>query len=97
MNHPKTLDQLRKDPRIEEVWKEDDGSAFGTAYAYWATLTDGWINSLDECHSLHEPTVKQLISELRFVKRERQTAHQERRPSPGPMGGPMAGPARDSR
>jgi|TARA_R110000824_G_scaffold54336_11_gene149926 hypothetical protein len=60
--HPRTLAELKADPRIDEVWREDDGCWPGVN-AYWASLAEGW--RWEECITLHEPTVECLLEALK--------------------------------
>jgi len=69
MAQPRTLAEIKADPRIAEVWREDDG-CFGDRPSYWATLADGW--RWEETSSLHEPTVKALAAALANTYRDEQ-------------------------
>ena len=59
---PRTLAELKADPRIDEVWREYDGAWDDHPLSYWASLAKGW--RWEECITLHEPTVKLLIDAL---------------------------------
>ena len=54
----KSLDKLAADPRIVEVWDEDDDGL-------WALLADGY--NIDGCSCLHEWTVKKLLAQVPFI------------------------------
>ena len=71
MRHPRTLAQLRADPRIREVWQEDDGcfEADGYPLSWWASLNPGWVTDNMES-ALHEPTIKDLCAALHGVSYE---------------------------
>jgi hypothetical protein len=64
---PRTVKGLEKDPRIDEIWKEDDGFCENGRPAYWAVLTDG-LRLWGERTSVHECTLKDLISALKDVE-----------------------------
>jgi hypothetical protein len=56
---PRTLTELRADPRVREVWNEgEDG--------WWASLAPGYC--FENCSGLHENTVRELCSALRRVE-----------------------------
>lgn len=54
---PKTLAQLRADPRISSVYRDSDG--------LWIELRYGWANTYDEpwggLHGIHENTLKDAL------------------------------------
>ena len=72
MKTPRTLAELRADPRVEEVWQEHDGCFHHTRPSYWLALAPGWVN-YDDCTSLHEATVKDLCGKLSLVSRREAT------------------------
>ena len=54
MRQPRTLAQLKADPRVESVYRDSDG--------LWVELHPGWKNTYDEprgcLHGIHEDTVR---------------------------------------
>lgn len=65
---PRTLADVKVDPRITEVWTEKDGCwpDINKGVAYWASLAKGY--NWDGCSTIHEPTVKRLCEALEDVK-----------------------------
>ena len=63
--NPRTLAEIKADPRVVELWTEDDGWNDNGRPAYWVTLAPGleW----DDCHGLHEGTVRELAEALGTV------------------------------
>ncbi len=59
---PRTLAELKADPRVTEVWREEDGAWDDYPMSYWVALAEGW--RWEECITLHEPTVKRLLEAL---------------------------------
>jgi len=55
------LEQLRKDPRISEVWSEA-----GTGDGFWANLKTGW--ACDGVHALHEWTRADLRAAAKRIE-----------------------------
>ena len=51
----KTLDKLAADPRIVEIWDEDEDGI-------WASLADGY--NAEGCSCLHEWTAKELLASV---------------------------------
>lgn len=68
MRHPRTLAELKADPRIVEVWRERDGCFSSDGLSYWVELAPGFL--WEECSCLHEATVADLCAALRDVYRE---------------------------
>lgn len=62
----KTLDRMARDPRIEEIWMEDDGWRDDGRPSYWASLAPGY--NWQGCTTLHEGTVKGLYEALELVE-----------------------------
>lgn len=60
-----TRKQIESDPRIEEVWTEQDGWNENGRPAYWATLRTGF--QWDGCHTLHEGNLRDLTEALAGV------------------------------
>lgn len=60
----KSLDRMGRDPRVSEIWMEQDG-CFERRPSYWVALADGWL--WEECVALHEPTIKRLYGALSQV------------------------------
>ena len=46
--------------RIEGYEHDNDG--------YWIYLTDDWITSDNDCHTIHEDTQQQALHELRLTR-----------------------------
>jgi len=56
----KTLNRIASNPKVEEIWDEgDDG--------LWISLSEGW--NREGCSSVHEYTVKKLISSFGCVEK----------------------------
>jgi hypothetical protein len=64
---PRTLREIEADPRVVEVWTEDDGWNENGRPAYWASLNEGY--NWENCHQLHECTVADLADALSCVVR----------------------------
>ena len=75
MRSPKTLADLRSDPRIESIHREDDGcfqdSMGRYQMAYWVYLKPGLICTAMECGTIHEPSIKRVAEMLRTVRATR--------------------------
>jgi len=55
---------------IEEVEVDDENFEPETGiYSIWVHLNKGWINSLTDCHSIHEPTAKSFLESASFIKK----------------------------
>lgn len=54
---PRTLRDIRNDPRVREVWSEGEEG-------YWATLQPGWWCPSADAPSCHEMTVAELASAI---------------------------------
>lgn len=61
--HPRTLRQLRADPRVAEVSQEIDGCFDGYRRSYWLDLAPGWTH--EGCIQIHEPTIARLCLAMR--------------------------------
>lgn len=59
----RTLADVKADPRVVEVWTEDDGFNANGRPAYWARLADGYKFD-GETTCLHEGTVRDLCRAL---------------------------------
>jgi|DEB0MinimDraft_4_1074332.scaffolds.fasta_scaffold38437_2 hypothetical protein len=64
--HPRTRAELIADPRVDEIWQEDDGCFPGYALSYWLALADGY--NWEGCSCLHEPTIRELCNVLHRVE-----------------------------
>lgn len=60
-----TLQQVKNDPRVAEVWTENNDGR-----DYWAALKEGYINGEAGTHTLHEWSVRRLCEVLNFHVRE---------------------------
>ena len=60
MKNPRTLEQLKSDPRVREVYSE--------GRSWWIELNHGWINDEGGIHQIHETTVKAACEYMNFVK-----------------------------
>lgn len=60
---PKSLNKLLSDPRVDEILDErsDDNG-------YWVYFKPGWINWLDETHSIHEMTAKEVLDKMKTIR-----------------------------
>lgn len=56
----KTLDKLAADPRIVEIWDEQEDGI-------WALLADGY--NADGCSCLHEWTVRDLMHSVNRISK----------------------------
>ena len=66
MRRPRTLADVKRDPRVVEVWQEDDGARFDGRPSWWAALAPGY--NFDGVSTLHEPTIKDLCAALERVE-----------------------------
>lgn len=56
----KTLNKIAEHEAVEEIYKDEDG--------IWVYLTDEWV--WDGCyHTIHEDTVKEVLSAFKTIKR----------------------------
>jgi hypothetical protein len=62
LREPRTLAQLKADPRIETYWSEDDEEV-----KHWAALRSPW--RFDQCITIQSSTVKGLLEDLRSTER----------------------------
>ena len=67
MKNPRTLAQLKSDPRVREVYSEGDSSEID-GKTWWVELNSGWINSEGGTHGIHERTIKVACEYMDFVK-----------------------------
>lgn len=58
----KSLNKMAADPRITEIWMEDDGFREDGRPSYWASLAQGY--NFDGCSCIHEATIKDLYAAL---------------------------------
>ena len=71
----KTLAALKADPRVKEVWQEDDGFCERDRgprtgrQAYWVALAPGWRDTEADVITLHECTVAALWERLELLVR----------------------------
>ena len=70
MGKRRTLAQIKADPRVVEVWTEEDGCwpDINRGVAYWATLAAPY--RWEGCSTLHEPSVARLSEALDNVEPE---------------------------
>lgn len=61
----KSLDRMARDPRVDEIWTEDDGFREDGRPSYWASLAPGF--NWDGCSCLHEGTIADLYAALDHV------------------------------
>jgi hypothetical protein len=75
VKQPRTLADLRADPRVEAVWQEDDGCFVADGYplSWWVALRPGWL-SADGENGLHEPTIAAICTKMRGVTYEPESA-----------------------
>lgn len=66
MSNPRTLAQLRKDPRVKEV--SDERGTFDQGI--WVYLKAGWFNDEFDfnCTFIHEQTVAEVCNAMRHLK-----------------------------
>lgn len=57
----KTLDRIKSDPRVDEVWHEDENG-------WWVTLKSGFYCAASECHAVHEQDLRSLWQSFRTVE-----------------------------
>lgn len=68
MKNPRTLQELKNDPRVHDVWWEVDG--YGNTHeemerpSIWVGMKGGWYNYRD-LNSIHAKTVKEACRKLR--------------------------------
>lgn len=65
---PRTLAELKADPRVKEVWQEHDGCFSMTRPSYWVELMPGY--NFEGCMCIHEATVKDCIFALTEIVEE---------------------------
>ena len=64
MKNPRTLQQIKDDPRVSFV--SDERPADGI----WIYLINEWTNPQLECGTIHEHTVKECILWMRYIERK---------------------------
>ena len=55
----KTLKDIENDPRVDEIHREEDDG-----FSWWCYLKPGWQAYHNQQHTIHERTIKGVISEL---------------------------------
>ena len=60
MKQPRTLAQLKADPRVSNVCQDDDG--------WWVDLKSQFISDDTETGTIHEDTIKECCSGLLYVR-----------------------------
>jgi len=72
MRKPRTLADIKRDPRVESVHQEDDGcyqdSRGRYVLAYWVHLKPGYICDAMECGTIHEPTIKRVLEMMKEIR-----------------------------
>lgn len=63
MTGPKTLAQMKADPRVES-FSDERGSQSGL----WFNLKNGWICGLTDTHTVTEDTVAECVESFKYVK-----------------------------
>lgn len=67
----RTKADLLNDPRVESMWQEPfDGRGRDETW-WWLQLANGYVTT-NECHCLHEPTIKDLCEMMLDVVTEPQ-------------------------
>lgn len=61
----KTLERLKKDPRVSDAWSEGGSQEDG----YWVSLKSGWRDSFTETHCVHEWNMKDLLNAFRHIEK----------------------------
>ena len=65
--NPTTLAQIKADPRVKSVWKEENGyGGERSKWSWWVLLVDEFMTD-DGITCIHEVTVRELCAELRNV------------------------------
>ena len=70
MKRPRTLKDIENDPRVADIWTEQDG--FGRTVAecyrpsYWVSLRPGWVVRSEGTHSIHEKTIREVCGVLHY-------------------------------
>lgn len=59
---PRTKKQIEADPRVVDLWQEQDGCFHPTRPSWWATLAPGW--QWDDCTNVHEATLSDLADAI---------------------------------
>lgn len=69
MKHPRTLAEIKADPRIVKVWQKPDCRLdCKNGLSYWAELAPGY--RWEGCSSLHEDNIRNLSNALAAVYKE---------------------------
>lgn len=63
MRNPRTLRELKADPRVSSIGDERD-----TDDGVWVYLAPGWWNPLDECSVVHRDNWKQAMAAMADVR-----------------------------
>jgi hypothetical protein len=70
---PRTLAQLKADPRVADVWTEFDGYGDtleeADAPSYWVGLHEGWLTYPHGTNSIHTKTVKAACEQMGEIYR----------------------------
>jgi hypothetical protein len=64
----RTVKDVEKDPRVKEIYKEDDEGFAGYKSSWWVYLTRGYCWDDDGLHTIHEATLKKVIECLGQVR-----------------------------
>lgn len=59
----RTKADIEDDPRVEELWSEDNGWGAGSSCDWWCSLKPGW-SWCPETHCIHEGTVREVCGVL---------------------------------
>jgi hypothetical protein len=64
MKRPRTLTDLKNDPRVDSVHQED---CHYEGKSWWCYLKAGWQDSSNPtCHTIHEKTLKEVCDSVHF-------------------------------
>lgn len=67
MRTPRTFKDLKEDPRVQEIYREEDNGI-------WIHLKPGWWSMDMECGIIHEGTVNECCRQMGSVIRGRYLA-----------------------
>ena len=60
MKKPRTLEDLKNDPRVDEIHSELE-NGFSGRKTWWCYLKAGWQDQDNPtCHTIHEDTIKEV-------------------------------------
>lgn len=63
---PRTLAQLKADPRVADVSYESGGDV--AEWSYWVSLKDGWqVKDDPQNHTIHEDSIKEVLARFRPI------------------------------